>query len=560
MATDPQVFDEHLSAPAEPMLRPVLSVHWALRLRHVVAISVFCTLFLAINHLPLRNTDLWGHVGLGQWILEHRALPTEDPLQPLAEGMRYVDSWWLAQVLLAKVTQLAGPEGLCTLFGATVLLTYVSLARAFFLLSNRLSVSLASSALVLIVGWSRLTTLRPEVFSLFCFSLLLWMLAKQSHDNGGQLTSRGPSRLLWLATPLLTIVWTGVHGTFVCGVLFLALVAAGRFVEIAWQHRSLKAALTDRPTRQWILFAEVVAAASLLNPFGMDLWLDVASFDKNPVVQSISEWQPMTWRGTGGYEFAVGVVALLFVLRLSRRPFHVYDVLLLSLFTWQALGHHRFVGWFAPVLAWILTPHLADFVDRWFPCQSEPEVSEDEMALGTLPPGRSWRYLMVAVMIVWMTFVFSGLSRPILGGSARARESLYGDMTPYKVTEYLRANPPKGQIYNPQWWGDWLVWDGPKDLRVFATTNLHVLPRQVWNDHQRVSMVEAGWEGVFDRYAIDTAVVDKKNQSSVARILRRSPEWTPRYEDDQAMVFTRNPKNVPDPVTPAPGHQAGAKQ
>ncbi|MBS0210486.1 MAG: hypothetical protein JSS27_16200 [Planctomycetes bacterium] len=560
MATDPQVLDDSLTAPAEPVLRPVLSVSCALRLRHLVATAAFCALFLGVNHLPLRNTDLWGHVSIGRWIVEHGTLPTQDPVQPLAEGMRYVDSWWVSQVLLAKLEQLAGPEGLCALFAVTVLLTYILLTRSFFLLSGRLSVAMFGALLTLTVGWSRLTTLRPEVFSLLCLAVLLWMLARQAHDCGGQLTLRGPSRLLWIATPLLMTVWSGLHGTFVCGVLFVGLIAAGKFIEVAWRNWSFKAAFADRPTQQWILFAEVVAAASLVNPYGMNLWLEVAAFDKNPVVQAISEWQPLSWRGTGGYEFAVGAVVLVFVLRLSKRSFHVYDGLLLALFTWQALSHHRFLGWLAPALAWILTPHLTDLADRWFPRKLEPEVSPAEFDAGKLPAGRSWRYLMVAVMLVWVTFVFSGLSRPLMGGTPRGKDSLYSDMTPWRVTEYLRQHPPKGQIYNPQWWGDWLVWDGPANLRVFATTNLHVLPRQVWADHQRVSMVEAGWEGVFDRYNIETAVIDKKVQPVMIRIMRRSPEWTPRYEDDQAIVFTRNPRNPPEPTAPVPSQQAGLGQ
>jgi hypothetical protein len=164
---------------------------------------------------------------------------------------------------------------------------------------------------------------------------------------------------------------------------------------------------------------------------------------------------------------------------------------------------------------------------------------------------------MAGAMILWMTFSFSGISRFVLGGKPRSPEALYGENTPWHLTEHLRANPPTGQIYNPQWWGDWLAWDGPQGLKVFATTNLHLMPWQVWADHQRIGMVEAGWDAALDRYSINTVVVDKKYQPSLARFMRRMPEWTVQYEDEQGLVCVRQrkPKPTTTEATPLAAHR-----
>src|SRR4051812_18609461 len=51
----------------------------------VAAAVFFGLLFLLINHLPVNHTDVWGHLAYGRWIVEHKALPTEDPFCRFAE-------------------------------------------------------------------------------------------------------------------------------------------------------------------------------------------------------------------------------------------------------------------------------------------------------------------------------------------------------------------------------------------------------------------------------------------------------------------------------------------
>jgi hypothetical protein len=50
----------------------------------------FATLYIYLSFIPLFHSDIWGHVFYGKWILQHAALPQDDPVMPLAEGMRIV--------------------------------------------------------------------------------------------------------------------------------------------------------------------------------------------------------------------------------------------------------------------------------------------------------------------------------------------------------------------------------------------------------------------------------------------------------------------------------------
>ena len=268
--------------------------------------------------------------------------------------------------------------------------------------------------IVFAVGWSRVTTIRPEMFSLFALSLLAWLLARDREKLAGQRRWE-----LWIALPVLFAVWANLHGSFVCGLALLACYALGRAMEVAWQTRSLHDVLADTSLRRWICLTELAAAATLLNPYGIDLWIEAATFSFNPNLRDITEWNPLVILGIGGREFAFACVLIMVLLRFSR-PAGDAGRRVAGVGVCRR-GHFagRMMGWFAPVLGIVLVPHLAEIWNRLWPLVAEPAATEPtiEDVPGSLPPGRSWRYSLCCVGLVWIAFCFSGFSRPLLGGA-----------------------------------------------------------------------------------------------------------------------------------------------
>ena len=150
-----------------------------------------------LNFLPLRGTDLWGHVAYGDWILENASLPTEDPFAPLADGMRVVASAWLSQVIYSVAEKYGGGEALSAMFALTTLATFLVLTRTFFLQSRAMLVAFLSVLVVLVVGWSRVATIRPENFAALCFACMLWLVVGCFDTRSDAPTSRR-GLLSWL--------------------------------------------------------------------------------------------------------------------------------------------------------------------------------------------------------------------------------------------------------------------------------------------------------------------------------------------------------------------------
>jgi hypothetical protein len=245
-------------------------------------------------------------------------------------------------------------------------------------------------------------------------------------------------------------------------------------------------------------------------------------------------------------------VVLTVLLRFSRQRMPVSHVLLLAVFGLATAARVRMLGWYAPIFVWVALPHAAELLARFWPVRDPaeelpaPPVDEDGDEEAALPaPGRSWRYSLVCLVLVWMGFAFSLSSQPVLGGKGRAPAQIFGDETPLGLSDYLRANPPAGQIFNPQRFGDWLAWAGPPGLRPMMVTNMHLAPRQVWADYLRIFNAQPGWQAVLTRYDIETLVVDRRDQVLLEPVLRRDPlSFRLAYEDEMSAVFVRIPPAI----------------
>ncbi len=544
-------------AAEDPVFTPKLDPRLAARPMHLVAAAMFGVLFVFFNSLPLRATDLWLHVNYGRWMLDHRAIPAEDPFCPPAQGVAVVDSSWLSQVLLAAVERAGGPEALSTLFAVVAVMTYVVLARAFFLQTRSLGLSLLGTAAVLALGFSRLTTIRPENFGGLLFATLLLLIVACGAFDGRRLGETRPRFLpLWIGTPLLMAAWANLHGSFLTGLAVLGCFFLGSLIEAAVAERSARRALADPLTLRWLGLGAAGAAATLLNPYGPRLLTFAIGFSGNPNLQDLTEWQSLSVVGVGGMEFALSLVGMVVLLRVSRRPVDAAHALLLGLFAIAAAVGVRMIWWYAVVYTAVLLPHLSELLHIAYPSRfSRPESPSPQARPDgeiVLPPGRSFQVSLLCVLAVWVAFALSPTGMRAVGNGVRSPERLYGRETPLGVSAFLREQPPDGLVFTPQWWGDWLIFDGPPGLEPVVTSNVHVIPPEVWRCYQLVRQGLAGWPAVLDRLGVSLLVVDRANQPILAASAERHARWVPVYADAQGVVFLRS-KEPAEAADPRPG-------
>lgn len=581
-------------------LKPLLDERWQLSWRHVAACAWFCFLFLYFNYIPLFHSDLWGHVHYGKWMLEHRQLVDQDPFMPFAQGMHSANNAWLSQVIMAQLHAWGGPHYLSNLFAVVVVGAYLVHARTFYLLTGRLGLAVLGTVLLLLIGWSRHAIIRPEIFGNLSFAILLWLTVtgsdlpwsvrgKQSREDGESLESLGFAWRLWIGAPLLMFAWVNLHGSFAVGLVFLACNTVAVTIEEAWRTKSFLGLMQSRRFQRWAILLQLCVAATLINPYGLNMLLETWRFGKNPNLKDVLEWYPLKLIDMEGIQFGLSAVLLVVALRWSRLRISIADVLLYTVFLVAMAPTIRMIAWFAPVFLYLWMPHAADAWQRlerkarallsqidwsWLEgnaaqdgtnpdaanateesgtpiaepklaavsLESQDGTATDASAEASPLAGRaSIRFAgtLACGLMVWTTFSFSPISQPILGGKTRTLERVHSRGTPLAATKYLREHPPTGVVFGPQWWGDWLAWDGPPGIQVFMTTHVHLAPNTVWKDYLRVARGLTGWSPTLERYAVETMVVDKTLQPTLADSVRGTEGWTIVFEDEQALIAQR---------------------
>jgi len=504
----------------------------------LLVVAAFASVFLYYSYIPLFHSDIWGHIAYGRWILERGRLPDEDPFIELAKGVPITDTAWLGQVFYALAERSGGPERVSHLFAVVSLLTSVVLASAAWLSSGRLGVALTAAGLAWLFGFSRHAIVRPENFGGLLFAVLLWIVIRLDSDRarrrGVRPESTSGGSWGWAAIPLLFALWANVHGSFVVGFAVLGCQVLGRAWDVAWSTGRPWAVIRDREFLRWAGRTGLAAAATLANPYGFELLRHTVLFPSNPNLNDVLEWFRLEMVSYEGIQAGFSWIVMMVLFRHSRARISAADVVLLLLLTVATCLRVRMQSWYAPAAALVLVPHLNDVWEQISARSRRGQAWEGWFAAASVRNG------LLAGLAVWLAFAFAPVSHGVLGGKGRSAAHLYSRYTPRALTAWLREHPPAGLVFNPQWWGDWLVWDGPPGLRVFITTNaVHVVPARVWKDYLQVARGQGDWQGTLARYGVRRLIAHKELQPQLVRAVRRDAEWQVVYEDPLAIVAER---------------------
>jgi hypothetical protein len=461
------------------------------RLWAVLAILLPALAALVAN---LSSVDLAYHLRAGGDILDGRGIPTTDTWTFTALGQPWLDQQWGAQVVLAAVYRFAGWTGLvllrAVLVGAlfALVLQYgrsrgADLRRAAWLALAAFVVSAVALAL------------RPQLFGMVLLALVLLILAER----------RRHPRAVW-AIPVIVAVWANLHGSFFLGPLVVGL---------AWLE---DVADRDPGARRTLAVAVVSALASLVNPFGPQVWLYAAGLSTNAEVTArITEWQPTTLRTVPGLLFFASALAV--AVLLARRGARSSWPALAWLGVFFVIGAYaiRGVAWWPLGAVFAVAPLVA-----------RPEPAERPVGVW---PARINAGIVVAIVIAGIALL--PVWRPIDPG-LQAPHGVVGNAPP-GITAALREQAKDGDhLFNPQPWGSWFEFSFPTVL-VALDSRIEVFPPQVWDDYEAVTQGRDGWQAILDRWGVTLVVVPAGDEPFATRLTANG--WQQTYRDGDAAVF-----------------------
>lgn len=459
-----------------------------------VGAGAYLFLFL-LGDLLLQDSDTYWHIKVGQWIIDHGAMPYTDGYSFTRVGAPWMSNAWLSQVLFAIAyaqAGWAGPVVLASLATAAALVIFLNQIARYFDPVRRIALAL----LALAVSSPHLLA-RPHVLALPV--MVAWV--------GGLIRSvdrRGAPP--WPLLPLMA-VWANLHGGFVLGLALVAPIA----LEALWQSEPQQRVAV---AKQWTLFAIAALLASCCTPYLHNTLIAAADIlSLGPVLSLVSEWRPADFSSIGPFEAALlGLMALAWhrgvVLSLPR-------IALLLLLTHMALSHVRCLEAFA-----FLVPlaFARPFRDR----DLAPADATDARA-------SSLATALGALTIIGATFAIT------LTYTAHHQFAFARTQAPAAALDALRQHQAK-RIFNDYQFGGFMIANG---VPTFIDGRAELYRESFIMDYLKAADGRSADEvaALLDQFQIDATLLAPDRP--VARLLDHMPGWTRLYADDIAVAHVR---------------------
>jgi len=463
-----------------------------------VGVGVYALFLLAGNKMLVDPDTMW-QITVGQWILDHRAVPETDVYSFTMRGQPWISTQWLAQVAYAKAYALWGWSGPVVLAATAIAATFVLLAR---FLSRQLS---ESTALVFVTAALTLTLshvlARPHVLALPV--MMAWV--------GGlvQAVDRRVAPSFWLL-PLMAL-WANLHGGFVFGLALVAPVALDAVLSADVQSRKSLAL-------RWAAFGAAALIASCCTPYGWNsLLASQKILDLGAALPLIREWRPTDFGTVSTFE-----VCLLFGIGLAL--FHGVKLPLLRIVLLLGLLHMALSqGRSAEVLALLAPLVLASPLARQI---GGPEVLNSNAAA----PVRGVMLASVAITLAAGTLVYASVHR----FEPDTRSSPVAAVVALKKLNLAR-------VFNDYDFGGYLI---ANDVATFIDGRTELYGEKFFVDHNAASglMEPENLFRLLEQYRIEATLM--RTQSAATKLLDHVDGWQKVYADDIATIHVRKPAAV----------------
>lgn len=484
------------------------------------AAMVFAAIFV-MRIIQINDPDVFLHIRSGWWIIENRTIPAVDPFTIFAQGQRWVNHQWLAQVAiaLAAAPAIGGLVSLSLIRALVIATSYWLVYRAARIRGATNGTALFCIFLGSLVTW---TYSEPRPY-LVTYLALAWMnLAWSAYKARG-------SRAIY-ALPVVMLIWANSHGGATSGLLLLGAWVAGEMIISARNK-------TMRPV--WLLLALLLLTllASFVSPHGWRIVL----FPFKIVGQELLETRIFEWNAPAAtFDFQLFWLYLAlfgFVCLMRWRTLSPGDAIASAGFIYMSLTARRHIPLMiyvtAPILAWQITElknwRLAGRKGRSLP----PSFHQYVMPL-------------VAALIVIFGVVWS--MQMVAGRYIAMGLGLNPWIHPKKAVDFIQSSPLKPQLFNDYNSGGYLIYRLRKPWKAFIDGRVDIYGPKGVERYTRMMAGKDDWEKSFSKYNINTVMLDYLTISRLPYLERQlweSPEWALVYWDDLSLIYVRE-ETIPE--------------
>lgn len=472
--------------------------------------------------LCVLDPDIWWHLKVGDWIIEHASVPHTGILSRTAETRPWVAYSWGYEVLLSRAYAWFGLLGI----GVYGTLLTIAVAYSVYWMMRRISGQfwLACIGTGIVCSAFLFNGMpRPFFFSITLFAVTLTLLLEA--NRSGRVKP-----LYWL--PLIFLLWANLHIQFIYGLFLLGLFVGVNLIQRAAALLGIAPDFVSAPTlpaTDLVLIALGCVLATLVGPYSYHPYQVVLEYSKAKFTYSvIIELQPLTFRGYSHFAELLLTAFGFFAVGWRKK----LDLFKLALLTAASIIGYRTMrdAWFiclpaAACIAEAFAPrahrHETNLIqkDAWF---AETWLEKAGIAAAVA--------ILLAMIANGTDFRERGLDRAI--------SSQY----PVNAINFLRRNPVPGPLYNTLNWGGFLMWYMPEyPVAIDGRNDLY------GDDLDKIFFNSQNAEASYttDPYLNESGVVLLGSEMPLAKILTIDPRFQLIFHDDIATVYARRISSTP---------------
>ena len=469
----------------ELLPKPLLLSLW------VLAVAITYKLFSQFT----ADYDIWFHLFIGGENFANASIGCIDVYSFTAFGLPVINHEWLADLIMTGAYKVSGETGLiCWRWVMALAIVFCSIKLIKTRPANHLSqiVTYLCFAVVIAQGIS----FRVQLFSYLFLLLLLYVIYKK------------PKKVPFSATvvTILFLLWANIHGAFVLGLLIWYIYLGEQFF-----------AKTDKITPYSILLLSIMPVAiTIINPYGIKLWLFIYSELSNPISsQYITEWQQFSFDARE-MPFLIVLLMTWLAYCFSGKAKRLAETLVLILASIMGLAAVRHT----PLFVVLTLPSMAYHFDGVF------NRLTAKMRQGPPSPPLATYLAALFLLSVAAVFFFYGVSQ-------QWRIRTDEDPLPSRSVAFLKVNNFKGNLWTPLHWGAYALFHLYPNIKVSIDGRwAMVYPHDVMMANMEFAYHGTGgrWKKLLEKYNTDYALVEKGNPALTEM----------KYDSDWVLAFGEN--------------------
>jgi hypothetical protein len=484
----------------------------------------------------LSDCDTGWHIRTGEWIIANGWVPMHDIFSFSKPGAPWFAWEWLSDVLFAKLNALGGLQAVVMF---TILMVSVTFTGLFLLLRRKSNPIVAISVTMLAAAASSIHWLaRPHIFTLL-FLVLFYAALEQVRD--------GRTRLMGVpilaALPVLTVLWTNLHGGFFVGALMILAYGGGEILRLVFSPHDEDRMPAWLKARSYCLSGLACLVASLVNPYTYHLHVHMVQYLRDPWnSQHIIEFLSPTFHHPTAIFFEamllMSVVAAVWNLRRGRFT----EALLVFVWAHGGLLAARNI----PIFMIAASLPVADAIQHWLLRVPDLQVAAwmraaaarfNRVADETSETDSIARLHLVSVLGLLLVAAVVYAPHPPKKFRAEFDPTFY----PAAALATLRTDPTVRVFTNDEW-GDYLIYRLYPSHQVFVDGRSDFYGDDFEEKYIDVLNVKYGWEKILSGFGVNTILMPPS--APLTGALKESSHWHVVYDDGIAVVFRSGSRTV----------------